>query len=171
MKNRILISSISITYWFLMTLAVDVYANGVPTPDPRRGPYEAVFLISILFTIAVVIEYYTFTYKKLDLISRKRDYFYSFLKINLITFPLTQILAYIIFIYLRSYYWYYIFAIEILVILAEWRLILIEFKNKHQHALDSRKVLKISILANTISFLLGFLPYTFFIIAAIFGYY
>lgn len=165
MKRRILLGCISIFCWLFSITIVDVYANGVPTPGPRKGPYETIILIFIMFIIAVDIEYLIFTNRHLELVPREKKFLYTFLKINFITFPLTQILAYIVYIYANSYYWYYILGIEMLVILAEWRLVLIEFKNKYGFILDSRKVLKISLLANVLSFLLGFVPYlgiTFF---------
>ena len=83
----------------------------------------------------------------------------TFFKINFITFPLTQILAYIVILYAINYYWFYIFGIEVLVILAEWRLILIEFDKKYNRILGSNTTLKIVIVANAISFFLGFVPY------------
>jgi len=159
MKRRILLCSISIIGCFLSFTIVDVYANGVPTPDPRKGPYETMLLIFIMFIIAVVVEYRIFTHNKLYFASRSTSLFYTFLKINFITFPLTQILAYIVYIYSNSYYWYYILGIEILVVLAEWRLILIEFKKKYTRVLHSMDSLKIVILANSLSFFLGFVPF------------
>lgn len=159
MKRRILLSCISIIGCLLSITVVNVYANGVPTPDPRRGPYETIILIFIMFIIAVVIEYRVFTYDRLDLVPLEKGLLYTFLKINFITFPLTQILAYIVYIYSTSFYWYYILGIEILVVLAEWRLILIELKKKYNRILDTISTLKITIIANIISFFLGFVPY------------
>lgn len=159
MKRRILLSWISIIGYLFSITVVDVYANGVPTPDPRKGPYETIVIIFIMFIIAVEIEYRIFTYSKFEFSQRSTSLFYTFLKINFITFPLTQILAYIVYIYSNSYYWYYILGIEILVVLAEWRLILIEFKKKYTRVLHSMTTLKILILTNFISFFLGFVPY------------
>ncbi len=159
MKRRILLSCISIIGCLLSITIVNVYADGVPTPDPRKGPYETIFLIFIMFIIAVGVEYLVFTYRRLDLAPRDINLLYTFLKINFITFPLTQILAYIVYIYLISYYWIYILGIEILVVLAEWRLILIEFKKKYSSILNIITTLKMIIIVNTISFLLGFVPY------------
>jgi len=65
MKRRILLSCISIIGCLLSITIVNVYANGVPTPDTRRGPYETIILIFIMFIIAVVIEYRVFTYDRL----------------------------------------------------------------------------------------------------------
>jgi len=158
MKRRILLSCISIIGCLLSITIVNVYANGVPTPDPRKGPYETIFLIFIMFIITVGVEYLVFTYRILDLAPRDINLLYTFLKINFITFPLTQILAYIVYIYLISYYWIYFLGIEILVVLAEWRLILIEFEKKN-FFLNIITTLKMIIIVNTISFLLGFVPY------------
>ena len=159
MKRRILLSWIAILGCTFSFTIVDVNANGVPTPNPIRGPYETIILIFIMFIIAVGIEFLVFTQKNYDIAPRDMKVLGTFFKINFITFPLTQILAYIVNLFANSYYWYYILGIEILVILAEWRLILIEFDKKYDRILDSRKTLKILIIANVISFFLGFVPY------------
>ena len=169
MKRRILLSCISIIAYLFSITIVDVYANGVPTPDPRKGPYETIIVIFIMFIIAVGMEYFVFTHKRFDFAPRNTSLLYTFLKINFITFPLTQILAYIVYIYSNSYYWYYILGIEILVVLAEWRLILIEFEKKYTRVLHSIKTLKILIIANITSFFLGFIPYLVIALFPIFG--
>ena len=159
MKRRIFFGFISIIGCLFSITIVDVYANGVPTPGPRRGPYVTIILMFIMFIIAVGIEYLVFTYRRLDLAPRDISVLYTFLKINLITFPLTQILAYIVYIYALQYYWIYVLGIEILVVLVEWRLILFEFKKKNARILNSTTTLIIVIIANSISFFLGFIPY------------
>lgn len=159
MKSRIILIYISFICWLFSFFIVEVYANGVPEPNLIRGPYETVIMILILFVIAVGFEFLVFTKKRFDFVPRNTRLLLTFLKINLITFPLTQILVYIVFIYARNYYWIYVFGIEICVILAEWRLILIEVDRKYERTLYPTQVLKLSILANFISFLLGFIPY------------
>ena len=159
MKSRIILIYISFICWLFSFFIVEVYANGVPEPNLIRGPYETVLMIFILFIIAVGFEFLVFTKKSYDLAPRNSKLLLTFLKINLITFPLTQILAYTVFIYARNYYWIYILGIELCVILAEWRLILIEFNRKYDRKLYPTQVLKLSILANFISLLLGFVPY------------
>ena len=159
MKSRNFLIYISFSFWLFSFFIVEVYANGVPEPNLIREPYESLIIIFILFIIAVGFEFIVFTNKKFDFAPRNTRLLLTFLKINLITFPLTQILVYIVFIYARNYYWIYVLGIEICVILAEWRLILFEFDRKYDRTLYPRQVLKISILANFISFLLGFVPY------------
>jgi len=168
MKRRIFLSCISIIGYLFSITIVDVYANGVPTPGPRKGPYETIILIFIMFIIAVGIEYRVFTHRRFNFAPRNTSLLYTFLKINFITFPLTQILAYIVYIYSNSYYWYYILGIEILVVLAEWRLILIEFEKKYTRVLHSMRTLKILIIANIISFFLGFVPYLLMLLFTMF---
>ena len=159
MKRRILLIYIIISFWLFSYFIMEGHANGVPEPNLIRGPYEAVLMIFILFMIAVGFEFLVSTQKSFDLAPRNTKLFLTFLKINIITFPITQILVYIVFIYAFNYYWIYVLGIEILVILAEWRLILIEFDRKYVKILYPKQALKISIMANIISFLLGFVPY------------
>ncbi len=159
MKRRIFLSCCNIIVCLFLYAIVDVYANGVPAPRLITGPYETIFLIFIVFIIAVGFEFLVFTQKNYDIAPRDLKLLGTFFKINFITFPLTQILAYIVILYAINYYWFYIFGIEILVILAEWRLILIEFDKKYNRILESRTTLKIVITANVISFFLGFVPY------------
>ncbi len=169
MKRRILLIYINVIFWLYAFSILNVYANGVPTPNIIRGPYETVFLIFILFVIAVGFEFLVFTQKSYDLAPRNSKLFLTFLKINLITFPLTQILAYMVYLYALNYYWIYILLIEILVVLAEWRLILIEFDRKYDHILYPKQALKLSIKANIISFFLGFVPYIVILILTMFS--
>ena len=172
MKGRIFPGWIAILSCIFSFTIVDVNANGVPTPNLIRGPYETIILIFIMFIIAVGCEFLVFTQERFYIAPRDikllgtffkapRDMksLGTFFKINFITFPLTQILAYIVILYAIDYYWFYIFGIEILVVLAEWRLILIEFDKKYNRILESRTTLKIVIIANIISFFLGFVPY------------
>lgn len=159
MKIRILLFYFSLSFWFLLFIIGEAHANGVPAPNLIRGPYESLIIIFIIFIQGVGFEFLVFTKKSYDLAPRKPNLLLTFFKINLITFPLTQVLVYIVFIYARDYYWIYVLGIEICVIFAEWRLILIEFDKRYYKTLDSKQVLKVSILANFISFLLGFVPY------------
>ena len=158
-KGRIFLSCFNIFGCLFLFAIVDVYANGVPAPQIIIGPYETIFLIFIVFIIAVGFEFLVFTQKNYDIAPRDIRLLGTFFKINFITFPLTQILAYIVILYAIDYYWLYIIGIEILVVLAEYRLILIEFDKKYNRILESRTILKIVIMANILSFLLGFVPY------------
>ena len=158
-KGRIFLSCFYIIGCVFLFATVYVYANGVPYPQLITGPYETIVLIFIVFIIAVGFEFLVFTHKNYDIAPRDMKLLGTFFKINFITFPLTQILAYIVILYAIDYYWFYIFGIEILVVLAEWRLILIEFDKKYNRILESRTTLKIVIIANIISFFLGFVPY------------
>ena len=159
MKRRLLLGWISIIGFFFLVTIVDVYANPVYLPNPTIDPYGIVILIFIMFIMAVGIEYLVFTQKSYELAPRDKRLLFTFLKINLITFPLTQILAFVVMLYAFLYYWIYILVIEILVIIAEWRLITLEFDKKYDRLLASRPALKLLIKANIISFFLGFLPY------------
>ena len=161
MKRRILLSCISVIGCLLLITTLEVYANGVSPPGPKKGPYQTIILILNMFILGWGIEFLVFTHKSLDLAERDGRSLVTFLKINLITFPVTQILAYIVYIYANAYYWYYILGIEILVVLAEWRLILLKFEKQYALSLHSRKTLGVTSIANCISFLFGFIPYYF----------
>jgi len=158
-KGRIFLSCFNIIGYLFLFAIVDVYANPVAWPSPIIDPYGIVIFIFIMFIMAVGIEYLVFTQKSYDLAPRNRRLLITFLKINLITFPLTQILAFVVMLFAFNYYWIYILGIEILVILAEWRLIMIEFDKKYDRILNSRPALKRLTKANVISFFLGFGPY------------
>lgn len=171
MKRRILLRFISVIGGLFSFSIVDVYGNGVPTPNVIKSPYGTIIMLVILFVIAVGFEFLVFTQKAFDLAPRNTRLLISFLKINLITFPLTQILAYIVYLYIPVYYWIFVLGIEILVVLTEWRLILMEFDRKYDRILPSKRVLGMSLRINMISFFLGVLPYLVILLLTGYPYY
>jgi len=116
------------------------------------------------FIIIILVKYgliYGFLYSY-DL---KGDLFLSVLLVNLVSVPLGQL----IFIYFPAFlseyaifFFYVLIIIEIIVILSDWLLFRIEFKKFEQlelinQPISSKKVLKISIVTNMLSFLTLFM--------------
>ena len=144
-----------------------VYANGIAIYYPVENPIWRSIIIFFVFFLGTSIEYgiliKNFKIEK----SERRLLLKSCYKINFITFPITQIFAYIIYVYALGYFWIYIILIEILVINIEWGLYKIEFKNhvKSTEILTnpqrflSKKILIGSIEANCLSFLVGLISY------------
>ena len=100
--------------------------------------------------------------------SRKQEFLKPVFKVNLVTYPLTQILAYIVYIYFLPFFWLYVLVIEIAVILIEWQLLRILLQKKNDH-IPSKKILIQMIKVNFVSFLVGliaFIPLEY----AYFGY-
>ena len=93
-----------------------------------------------MFFIGTTIEYKIFRHVVVKRPRNKR-LFSTCVKVNLVTFPLTQILAYIIYIYLSSYFWFYVLAIEILVIIIEWFLFRIEFNKILTESMTSKHLI------------------------------
>ncbi len=88
-----------------------------------------------------------------------KSHYILFLKINLVTFPLTQILAYFFYMYFILFFWFYVFLIEIGVVIIESYLLKIELKRIVVVELTPKFVIRNTISANLISFLVGFLAY------------
>lgn len=120
---------------------------------PSEDPIKRTIILTIVFVIGTFIEYIILKKGINEIL------FFSCIKINLVTFPLTQILAYIISIYLWAYFWFYVLGIEILVIIIEWLLLRIELSKA---LVLSRNILHYTAMANLISFLLGLCSFVFF---------
>lgn len=156
MKRRYYLFHFAITILLIELLTVNVYGNGVVV-DPLSSPILGFFLLILIFFLGTSLEYIIFKYSKIRLRSEPRSLISSIFKINLVTFPLTQILAYLVFIYLLSFFWIYIFFIEILVVVMEYLLLKIEFNKRYNLQINSIGILFISIKANLGSFLIGLL--------------
>ncbi len=129
-----------------------------------EDPIMRTFFLFFLFFLGSGIEYGVFRHSFSTSRSRyNKDLLKSCFKVNLITFPLTQILAYIVYIYLKSYLWVYLIIIEILVVISEWGLFKIEFGNIFEERIVSQKILFGSMKANSLSFLLSFLAFFFYL--------
>ena len=99
-------------YTSLLTLSVLLYipavkANPVMMPLIPWGtdPFFCIFYLTFLFLIGMLIEYSYF--KKVlsrevtPQVRKNRVLFLLILKINLVTYPLTQVLAYIVYIFVN----------------------------------------------------------------------
>ncbi|MFW9973635.1 MAG: hypothetical protein ACFFDF_25875 [Candidatus Odinarchaeota archaeon] len=144
-----------------------VYANGIPIWYPIEDAIIRSILIFFIFFLGTSIEYGV-----LVLNFKIEKYEWRFLlkscyKINFITFPITQIFAYIIYVYALGYFWIYVILIEVLVINIEWGLYKIDFKNRIKsfeiysniERFLSKKILIGSIEANCLSFLVGLISF------------
>lgn len=133
------------------------YADPI-VPYPSEDPIIRTIILTNMFFIGTTIEYAIFKRGVVKRPSNKK-LFSTCVKVNLVTFPLTQILAYIINIYLSSYFWFYVLGIEILVIIIEWLLFRIEFNKILMESINSKHILQYTTMANFSSFLLGLLAF------------
>lgn len=150
-----------------------VSANATAFYYPIEHPiYRSIFMVFIFF-IGTFVEYRVYRVKFKIEKDEKRPLKKSCYKVNFITFPITQIIAYIVYVYVEFYFWIYIIIIELLVICVEWGLFKVEFENRvrssdfngNQERFLSKKILIGSIIANSFSFLVGliaFLPPFFY---------
>ena len=161
MKRKSIFLIIVIFVFLCSEFAQNVYGNPVPMDLPEN-PFITVPLLIIMFFIGARIEY---AYFDLTLIKKhrfkheSRSYYRLFLRINLVTFPLTQILAYFFYIYFLQFFWFYVFLIEIGVVFVESYLLRIELPKVIDVELSSKNILRRTFPANTISFFVGFLAY------------
>lgn len=159
MKKRYFFYIFLIVTLSLELLIIKGYANPV-VGGWSEDPITRTILLTGFFLIGTSIEYSIF---KIRIIykQKNRRLLFSCFKINIITFPLTQILAYIIYRYLFYFFWIYILVIEILVIFLEWSLFRIELNKIFQNSIINRNILETTIIANIASFLLGLLALFF----------
>ena len=174
-------SPIFLKYLLLITISSLIFIRFVkanPTaimyPVPEN-PIVRLIYISILFFLGSIVEY--FYYKRnfseihLIIINKKIALLGTIFKINLVTYPLTQILAYIIFILFISFFWPSVLFIEVLVILIEWKLLKSEFNRIFGVTLTSKDILKDAIFANFYSFLIGLIGFVPYAILSFFVYF
>lgn len=112
------------------------------------------FIVNVLVKYGVIFGFL----RSYDL---KGDLFLSVLLVSLVSVPLSQL----IFIYFPSFlyeylipFYFILIIVEFIVVISDWLLYCVEFKNFEyleliNQSLSSKKVLKISILANILSFL------------------
>ena len=103
--------------------------------------------------------FYLVILKKKSFEYASKPQYRTFLKINLVTFPLTQILAYFFYVYFVQFFWLYVLLIEIGVVFIEWYLLKIELKRILDVEITSKFILIMSFLANAQSFLVGLLVF------------
>jgi len=134
---------------------------------PAEDPIYMLLILILIFFIGVTIEYFVIHRFLLNVLVSKRALSKSILKVNIVTFPLTQVFAYFIALYFGFLFWLYVIFIEIIVILIEWGLYQMEFKTFNSQNLPlSEKIFLCSAIANICSFIFGlfiFIPQFFFI--------
>ena len=161
MNRKSILFVLVILVFFWSEFAQNVYGNPVVFDLPEN-PFITVPLLIIMFFIGALIEYAYFNstlIKKHRLENVSKSHYKLFLRINLVTFPLTQILAYFFYIYFLLFFWFYVFLIEIGVVFVETYFLRIELQKVVDVELSSKFILRRTFPANAISFFVGFLAY------------
>lgn len=138
-----------------------VYGNPVPL-EFSENPFITIPLLVLMFFVGSRVESAYFNskfFKKHGYSNALESPYKLFLKINLVTFPLTQILAYFFYIYILPFFWFYVVLIEIGVVFVESHLVRIELKRVVQVDIASKFIFRRTFLANVVSFLVGLLAY------------
>ena len=162
MKRKLIFLVIAIFVFLCSEFTENVYGNPV-LMDLPENPFITIPLLILIFFIGSRVEYAYFNskiFKKHRFSSQmSKSHYGLFLKINLVTFPLTQILAYFFYIYFMLFFWFYVLLIEIGVVFIESFLLRIELKRIVDVEIASKFILRNTVSANIISFLVGFLAY------------
>lgn len=161
MKRKSIFSFIAIFVFLCSEFTQNVFGNPVVLDLPEN-PFITVPLLILMYFIGARVEYAYFNskvFKNHRIENDSRSHYRLFLRINLVTFPLTQILAYFFYIYFLLFFWFYVFLIEIGVVFVESSLLRIELKRIVDVEIPSKLMLKRTFSANIISFLVGFLAY------------
>jgi len=160
-KRKSIFLVLAIFVFLCSELAQNVYGNPVVLDLPEN-PFITVPLLILMYFIGARVEYAYFNskvFKNHRFENDSRSHYRLFLRINLVTFPLTQILAYFFYIYFLLFFWFYVFLIEIGVVFIESYLLRIELKRVVDVKISSKFILRNTFSANIISFLVGFLAY------------
>jgi len=160
-KRKSIFLAIVIFVFLCSEFTQNVFGNAVVLDLPEN-PFITVPLLILMYFIGARVEYAYFNSKVIKnhrFENDSRSHYRLFLRINLVTFPLTQILAYFFYIYFMLFFWFYVFLIEIGVVFVESYLLRIEFKRIVDVELPSKFILRSTLSANFISFLVGFLAY------------
>jgi hypothetical protein len=169
-KFSILCESILLSSLSILISIPSIKANPVMIPliPWSYDPFFCIIYLTILFLIGILAEYFYFkssmSKKSPSQITEKKVLFFTILKINLVTYPLTQVLAYIFYVFVSLLFWVFIFFIEILVVMIEWQLLKIEFNRIYEANFASKIILKETSLANLNSFLIGLIGFIFLLI-------
>jgi len=158
-KSVFLVIIILVFLW--STFTQNVFGNPVAYDLPEN-PFITIPLLIALFFGGVRVECAHFNskfFKKYNYKYISKDRFKLFLRVNLVTFPLTQILAYFFYLYFTQFFWFYILLIEVGVVLIETYLLRIELRRLVEADIPSRFILRKTTFANITSFLVGFLVY------------
>ncbi len=157
MKQKSIFGVIIIIVLVGFELAQNVFGNPVVVQPLERPFIRIPFLIAMYF-FGAWIEYAYFNstfYQKIGSDYTSKSNYKLFLRINLVTFPLTQVFAYIFYIYFSQFFWFYVLLIEIGVVLIETYLLRIEFKRMLIFEISPKFLLRKAFSANLISFLVG----------------
>ena len=161
MKLKSFLLAIVIVVFMWSTFNQNVYGNPVAVDIPEH-PFITVPLIIALFFGGVRVEcahFNTKFFKKYNYQYVSKSRYRLFLKVNLVTFPLTQILAYFFYIYFPQLFWFYVLLIEVGVVFIETYLLKVELKRVVNAEIRSKSILKKTMYANITSFLVGILAY------------
>ena len=119
LKSNFFVIIILVFLWSRFTQ--NVFGNPVALDIPEI-PFITIPLIIALFFGGVQVECVHFNtkfFKKYNYAYGSKSRYKLFLRVNLVTFPLTQILAYFFYIYFTQLFWFYVFLIEVGVIFIE----------------------------------------------------
>jgi uncharacterized membrane protein len=162
-KRKAIFLVIGVFVFLYSEFTQNVYGNiGLEVMGPIESPFIRVPLLIIMFFIGAWVEYAYFNskfFKKHRFKDSSRSRYRLFLRINLVTFPLTQIIAYFFYIYFLLFFLFYVFLTEIGVVFIESYLLRIELQKGVDVELSSKYILRMTFSANLISFLVGFLAY------------
>ncbi|MFX0007866.1 MAG: hypothetical protein ACFFA7_14740 [Promethearchaeota archaeon] len=148
-----------------------VRANPIPAPVSPFRPGIMFLYMNFLFVITLLIEILVFRLflKKNELMKHAKDFYNSIFLVNLINFPITQIIAFVIFqIPLGEFDAVNILFISILIeifpILLECLLYLKIYQKLNiipcfKYPVKNMKIIKSTITANLASFVFGFITY------------
>ncbi len=160
MKRKSNFLVIVIFVFLCIIFTQNIYGNSVVVST--KNPFITVPLLILMFFLGARVEHAYFNSKFLKKNRFKyvpKSQYRTFLKINIVTFPLTQILAYFFSVYFTQFFWFYILLIEIGVVFIETYLLKIELTRVVDVVISSKSILLRTFFANIFSFLIGFLAY------------
>jgi len=143
-----------------------VYGNPVPL-GPIESPIIRIPLLIIMFFVGAKVEYAYFNAKFLKghrlnsktNVYNDNSYYGLFLEVNLVTYPLTQVLAYFFYIYFLFFFFFYIVLIEVGVVFIESYLLRFELQRLVEVEISPKFILRKTCYANIASFFVGLLVY------------
>lgn len=161
MKQKSIYLVIIIFVLVAFELAQTVFGNPIVV-EPKERPLIRISILIGMFFLGAWIEsaYFKSTFHQpFETEYRSKSNYNLFLKINLVTFPLTQVIAYFFYIYFSLFFWVYVIIIEIGVVFIETQLLRIELKRMVAVEVSSKIILRRTFFANLISFLVGLLTF------------
>ena len=163
-KRKSLFLVMVIFIFFCSEFIQNVHGNPVAAPITENPFFRVIILISMFF-IGTGVEYAYFNHKIYGFEYDSKSLFRLIIRINLVTYPLTQILSYFFYIYFSLFFWVYVLLIEIGVVFIESQL-LVKSQNSVFVGISSFVITRDTFIANFFSFLvglIGFLPIEVFI--------